>query len=59
MNYTPSKKVGYGVAVGGAVTILAWVAKDFFGVAVPGEVQGAVQMLAVFCTQWWVPDTPS
>lgn len=56
-NYTPTRKVGWGVALGSLVTICAWVSRDFLGIEIPGEIQGALQTFLVFTVQWWVPDS--
>lgn len=57
-SYSPTNKVTYGVAAGAGITILIWALNQWVGITVPGEVQGAFQVIAVFATQWWVPDQP-
>jgi len=56
MNMTPTNKVASGMAVGAAITIIAWAGREYFGIMFPGEVQAALQTLVVFGIQWSVTD---
>jgi len=39
---SPSRKVAATAMAGAAFTVLVWVAAEFYGIIVPGEVQGMV-----------------
>jgi len=53
---TPTRKV-MAITIAGAVfTVLVWVARDFYGVTVPGEVQGAVHTAIAAGVGYFVRD---
>lgn len=52
----PSRKVGVGFAVGGAIAILVWIAKKFGGVDVPADIALAGNTVLTFAIQYLVPN---
>jgi len=52
----PTRKV-MAISLAGAIfTVLVWVARDFGGIAVPGEVQGAVHTAIAAAVGYFVRD---
>jgi hypothetical protein len=56
---TPTNKVVAGVLAGAITTIGAWAARQFGGVELPAEVQGAITVAVTFVVQYLVPDKPT
>lgn len=52
----PTRKVAFTAIAGAAFTAVVWVAKDFYGVEVPGEVQGAVHTALAAAVGYLVKD---
>lgn len=52
----PTRKVMAITLAGAAFTVLVWVARDFYGIAVPGEVQGAVHTAIAALVGYFVRD---
>lgn len=56
---TPTNKVVAGVLAGALTTIGAWAARQFGGVELTAEVQGAITVVITFLVQYVVPDAPA
>lgn len=52
----PTRKVLFTAVAGAGVTIAVWIAKDFYGVEVPGEVQGTIHTALAAVVGYLVKD---
>ena len=52
----PTRKVAFTALAGAAFTIMVWVAKEFYGIDVPGEVQGTVHTALTATVGYFVRD---
>lgn len=52
----PTRKVVAGVLAGAMTTVGVWAAKQYGGVEMPPEVQGAITVLITAVVQYVVPD---
>jgi len=52
----PTRKVAATALVGSAITVAVWVAAEYFSVALPGEVQAALQTAAATLVAYFVRD---
>lgn len=53
---TPTNKVVAGVLAGALTTIGAWAVRQFGGIDLTAEVQGAITVVITFLVQYAVPD---
>jgi len=56
MTATPTRKVMAMTIAGAAFSVLVWAAREFYGVEVPGEVQGAVHTAIAAAVGYFVRD---
>lgn len=52
----PTRKVAFTAVAGAAFTVLVWVARDFYGIEVPGEVQGTIHTALAAAVGYFVKD---
>ncbi len=58
MIQVPNRKVTVGLVSGSAMTILAWVSKQYAGVEIPAEVALAGATVINFGLQYAIPEAP-
>lgn len=52
----PTRKMLAVAIAGAAFTVVVWIAKEFYGIPVPGEVQGSVHTAIVVAAGYFVRD---
>jgi len=52
----PTRKVLAVTVIGALFTVLVWIGREFYGIAVPGEVQGAVHTAIAAIVGYYVKD---
>lgn len=56
MSKAPTNKVIAGVLAGAVTMIAAWAARQYGGIELPADVQGAITVIVTAVVQYIVPD---
>jgi len=55
-DHAPTRKVAFTAMAGAAFTVLVWVSDSFYGIEVPGEVQGTIHTALAAAVGYFVRD---